>query len=87
MANRLHTRINQLERLLNQINNTDMVTGNEELFPITISAGMACSIDFDVSHPHDDAYLATLEKGVYNNIKSCLTNYQRQLQTIFNELN
>ena len=85
-ANLLNTKIQQINKLLAQIENKDMETNKEELFPITISAGMACSIDFGLQANLDDSHINRLETNVYNSIKNILTNYQIQLQKLFDEL-
>ena len=85
-ANLLNTKIQQINRLLEQVENKNVETNKEELFPITISAGMACSIDFGLQVNLDDSHINRLETNVYNSIKNILTNYQIQLQKLFDDL-
>lgn len=91
-ANSLQNRINQVTKLLEQIDLTDPsgMDTTVRVSPIVIQVGMAQTLQFDVL-PADEAdpnkaEVVTLDNRVHDMIVTLLKDYKVKLEDMFNKL-
>ena len=82
-CNKLKSRINEIDKLLKEINNVNTMTGEETTLPICIQAGIQNPVEFYMGEEFSDPSLYDLDKAMYEQITSLLTAYRDHIHKVF----
>ena len=85
-CNKLKSRVNEIDKLLKEIETTNTATGDKMTLPICIQAGIQNPVEFYVGEEFSDPSLYDVDKAMYEQITSLLKAYRDHVQKIFEDI-
>ena len=85
-CNRLKSRVNEIDKLLKEIETVNTMTSEEMTLPICIQAGIQNPVEFYIGEEFSDPSLYDLDKAMYEQITTLLKAYRDHVQKVFEDI-